>query len=173
MHIIYHVEQWYSRFVFPQSDVYFKIVLFRFKCRPFIYCFLCNYVSFFPLCCPFRFRNKMTQAGFTIAGTAHPICPVMLGDARLASVMADDMLKLGEAGIKVHKNVVSESFSNFCPIYTRVRKRINHQLKDIKYRYFIKWILKCCKYKLNFFLNLIRSGEFLVLFRWYLFTGQA
>lgn len=38
----------------------------------------------------------MTQAGFTISGTAHPICPVMLGDARLASLMADDMLKLGE-----------------------------------------------------------------------------
>ncbi|KAM9392337.1 2-amino-3-ketobutyrate coenzyme A ligase, mitochondrial [Pholidichthys leucotaenia] len=42
-----------------------------------------------------RFRNKMTQAGFTIAGSNHPICPVMLGDARLASLMADDMLKLG------------------------------------------------------------------------------
>ncbi|KAM6957053.1 2-amino-3-ketobutyrate coenzyme A ligase, mitochondrial [Aplochiton taeniatus] len=42
-----------------------------------------------------RFRNNMTQAGFTISGSAHPICPVMLGDARLASVMADDMLKLG------------------------------------------------------------------------------
>ncbi|XP_051573198.1 2-amino-3-ketobutyrate coenzyme A ligase, mitochondrial-like isoform X3 [Myxocyprinus asiaticus] len=42
-----------------------------------------------------RFRNNMTQAGFTISGTAHPICPVMLGDARLASFMADDMLKLG------------------------------------------------------------------------------
>lgn len=38
----------------------------------------------------------MTQAGFTISGTAHPICPVMLGDARLASLMADDMLKLGK-----------------------------------------------------------------------------
>lgn len=37
----------------------------------------------------------MTQAGFTISGSAHPICPVMLGDARLASLMADDMLKLG------------------------------------------------------------------------------
>lgn len=43
-----------------------------------------------------RFRNSMTQAGFTIAGTAHPICPVMLGDARLASIIADDMLKLGK-----------------------------------------------------------------------------
>ena len=37
----------------------------------------------------------MTEAGFTISGSAHPICPVMLGDARLASLMADDMLKLG------------------------------------------------------------------------------
>ncbi|PWA15519.1 hypothetical protein CCH79_00014729 [Gambusia affinis] len=43
-----------------------------------------------------RFRNKMTQAGFTIAGSSHPICPVMLGDARLASLMADDMLQHGE-----------------------------------------------------------------------------
>ncbi|KAJ8345113.1 hypothetical protein SKAU_G00293060 [Synaphobranchus kaupii] len=42
-----------------------------------------------------RFRNSMTAAGFTISGKAHPICPVMLGDARLASLMADDMLKLG------------------------------------------------------------------------------
>lgn len=63
----------------------------------------------------------MSQAGFTIAGSAHPISPVMLGDARLASVMADDMLKLGEAGTKVHKNAF-RCFSKFCPIYTRVRK---------------------------------------------------
>ncbi|KAJ8373331.1 hypothetical protein AAFF_G00266340 [Aldrovandia affinis] len=42
-----------------------------------------------------RFRNAMTAAGFTISGKAHPICPVMLGDARLASLIADDMLKLG------------------------------------------------------------------------------
>lgn len=43
----------------------------------------------------------MTQAGFTIAGSAHPICPVMLGDARLASLMADDMLKLGETAVEI------------------------------------------------------------------------
>ncbi|XP_042549012.1 2-amino-3-ketobutyrate coenzyme A ligase, mitochondrial [Dipodomys spectabilis] len=41
------------------------------------------------------FRSKMQAAGFTIAGANHPICPVMLGDARLASCMADDMLKRG------------------------------------------------------------------------------
>ncbi|XP_060101464.1 2-amino-3-ketobutyrate coenzyme A ligase, mitochondrial [Heteronotia binoei] len=42
-----------------------------------------------------RFRSKMASAGFTISGNNHPICPVMLGDARLASTMADDMLKRG------------------------------------------------------------------------------
>ena len=39
-----------------------------------------------------RFRKNMTAAGFTISGEDHPICPVMLGDAQLASDMADDML---------------------------------------------------------------------------------
>jgi len=39
-----------------------------------------------------RFRSAMTKAGFTIAGEQHPICPVMLGDARLASQFADKML---------------------------------------------------------------------------------
>ncbi|XP_073448670.1 2-amino-3-ketobutyrate coenzyme A ligase, mitochondrial [Aquarana catesbeiana] len=42
-----------------------------------------------------RFRNKMAAAGFTISGNDHPICPVMLGDARLAAAMADDMLERG------------------------------------------------------------------------------
>lgn len=39
-----------------------------------------------------RFRDAMTKAGFIIAGENHPICPVMLGDARLASIFADQML---------------------------------------------------------------------------------
>ncbi|CAD7077318.1 unnamed protein product [Hermetia illucens] len=42
-----------------------------------------------------RFRDGMTKAGFTIAGEDHPICPVMLGDARLASTFADKMLERG------------------------------------------------------------------------------
>ncbi|TFK07299.1 signal recognition particle receptor subunit alpha [Platysternon megacephalum] len=42
-----------------------------------------------------RFRSKMAAAGFSISGNDHPICPVMLGEARLASVMADDMLERG------------------------------------------------------------------------------
>lgn len=43
-----------------------------------------------------RFRTKMTAAGFTLRGAMdHPICPVMLGDARLAAEFADEMLKKG------------------------------------------------------------------------------
>lgn len=43
-----------------------------------------------------RFRNRMSEAGFTLSGDFdHPICPVMLGDARLASDMSDAMLKRG------------------------------------------------------------------------------
>ena len=39
----------------------------------------------------------MNALGFTILGNdpTHPICPVLLGDARLASTMADEMLKKG------------------------------------------------------------------------------
>jgi glycine C-acetyltransferase len=42
-----------------------------------------------------RFRKAMTEAGFQIRPGVHPIVPIMLGDARLASEMADRMLKRG------------------------------------------------------------------------------
>lgn len=42
-----------------------------------------------------RFRRQMTDAGFTVSGDDHPICPVMLGDARLAATFADLMLGEG------------------------------------------------------------------------------
>ena len=42
-----------------------------------------------------RFRSEMSRAGFTLAGNGHPIIPVMLGDARLATEMATRMLALG------------------------------------------------------------------------------
>lgn len=42
-----------------------------------------------------RFRSQMKKAGFTIGGMDHPICPVMLGDARLATQFADEMLCRG------------------------------------------------------------------------------
>jgi len=41
------------------------------------------------------FREKMGAAGFTMAGADHAIVPVMLGDAKLASAMADKLLAKG------------------------------------------------------------------------------
>jgi glycine C-acetyltransferase len=42
-----------------------------------------------------HFRSRMSEAGFTLSGKDHAIIPVMLGDAQLASDMADKMLKKG------------------------------------------------------------------------------
>ncbi|MEX1004130.1 MAG: glycine C-acetyltransferase [Acidimicrobiia bacterium] len=42
-----------------------------------------------------RFRSEMTKAGFSLAGNGHPIIPVMLGDASLATEMANQMLERG------------------------------------------------------------------------------
>ena len=41
------------------------------------------------------FREKMSAAGFELAGADHAIIPVMLGDAKLASEMADRLLAEG------------------------------------------------------------------------------
>ncbi|MBU2979848.1 glycine C-acetyltransferase [Alteromonas sp. C1M14] len=42
-----------------------------------------------------HFRTRMEEAGFTLAGNDHPIIPVMLGDAKLASEMANKLLSKG------------------------------------------------------------------------------
>ncbi|XXT07129.1 glycine C-acetyltransferase [Sorangium sp. So ce327] len=42
-----------------------------------------------------RFRQGMTQAGFTIKPGVHPIVPIMLGDAQLANEMARALLAEG------------------------------------------------------------------------------
>ncbi|GGW85128.1 glycine C-acetyltransferase [Alteromonas halophila] len=42
-----------------------------------------------------HFRRRMEEAGFTLAGKDHPIIPVMLSDAKLASDMADKLLEKG------------------------------------------------------------------------------
>jgi glycine C-acetyltransferase len=41
------------------------------------------------------FREKMTTLGFELLPGEHPIIPVMLGDAKLASSMADQLLENG------------------------------------------------------------------------------
>ena len=64
-----------------------------------------------------RFREAMTEAGFDIRPGTHPIVPVMLGDARLATGIADDLL---ERGIYV----IGFSF----PVVPRGQARIRVQL---------------------------------------------
>lgn len=41
------------------------------------------------------FREQIQKIGFQVVSGEHPIVPIMLGDARLASAMADDMLNRG------------------------------------------------------------------------------
>ncbi len=41
------------------------------------------------------FRSQMTERGFELKPGEHPIIPVMLGDAKLATTMADALLKRG------------------------------------------------------------------------------
>ena len=41
------------------------------------------------------FRDQMAAAGFTLSGAGHAIIPVMIGDATVASQMADALLKEG------------------------------------------------------------------------------
>ena len=64
-----------------------------------------------------RFREGMAKAGFRLVPGEHPIVPVMLGDAKLASAMADRLL--GE-GIYV----IAFSF----PVVPRDQARIRVQL---------------------------------------------
>lgn len=42
-----------------------------------------------------RFRSEMKAAGFVLKGEDHPIVPVMIGDAKKATAMADDLLGEG------------------------------------------------------------------------------
>lgn len=65
-----------------------------------------------------RFRRAMTAAGFSIMGHAdHPICPVLLKDARLAAAFAEEMLARGVY-------VVAFSF----PVVPRGAARIRAQM---------------------------------------------
>jgi glycine C-acetyltransferase len=41
------------------------------------------------------FRKQMTERGFDLKPGEHPIIPVMLGDAKLATRMADQLLQRG------------------------------------------------------------------------------
>ena len=66
------------------------------------------------------FREKMTNAGFTLSGANHPIIPVMIGDELAAEKMAQKML---EAGVYV----VSFSY----PVVPKGQARIRTQMSSI------------------------------------------
>jgi glycine C-acetyltransferase len=54
------------------------------------------------------FRQAMTEAGFTLAGADHPICPVMLGDAALSQKFSERLLDHGIYAIGFFYPVVPE-----------------------------------------------------------------
>lgn len=72
------------------------------------------------------FRQKIQEAGFEIRPGDHPIIPIMLGDARLAHVMADQML---EEGVYV----VGFSFPVVPKDQARIRIQISaaHEKEDL------------------------------------------
>jgi len=87
-----------------------------------------------------RFREGMTSAGFTIKPGIHPIVPIMLGDARLATEMASALLEegiyvigfsypvvpKGEARIRVQLSAAHEPahVERAIDAFTRVGKRL-------------------------------------------------
>ncbi|MGN4193176.1 glycine C-acetyltransferase [Burkholderia gladioli] len=64
-----------------------------------------------------HFRRRMSEAGFTLVPGEHPIIPVMLGDAQVATRMADALLAEGVY-------VIGFSF----PVVPRGRARIRTQM---------------------------------------------
>ena len=75
----------------------------------------------------YRFRNKMTENGFKLMGDpSHPIAPVMIGDARLAQVFANDMLAEGIYVIGFSYPVVPQGLARI-----RVQISAGHSFQQI------------------------------------------
>jgi glycine C-acetyltransferase len=74
------------------------------------------------------FRDEMTRAGFDILPGAHPICPIMLGDAALAAKFADAMLAKGIYVIGFSYPVVPKNKA-------RIRTQISaaHSFADLEF----------------------------------------
>jgi glycine C-acetyltransferase len=73
-----------------------------------------------------QFRSLMASAGFTLAGAGHPIIPVMLGDARLATEMSDLLLEEGIYVIGFSFPVVPEGLARI-----RTQMSASHSSEDI------------------------------------------
>lgn len=74
------------------------------------------------------FRKEMTAAGFNLRPGVHPICPIMLGDARLATGMADDLLNEGIYVIGFSFPVVPKGLARI-----RVQISAGHSQADLEH----------------------------------------
>ena len=74
------------------------------------------------------FREKITQAGFTIKSGSHPIVPIMLGDAKLAQEMAAKLLDEGVYAVGFFYPVVPQG-------QARIRVQISaaHSRADLEF----------------------------------------
>ena len=73
-----------------------------------------------------QFCSKMKAAGFNLSGETHPIILVMLGDAKLASEFADEMLEQGIYVIGFSYPVVLKGKAHIC-----VQVSALHSIEDI------------------------------------------
>ncbi|MFZ2189551.1 MAG: glycine C-acetyltransferase [Candidatus Magasanikiibacteriota bacterium] len=73
-----------------------------------------------------HFREKMTEAGFELHGTDHPIAPVMLYDAKVAKEMSNKLLEEGIYVIGFSYPVVPEGQARI-----RVQISAGHSLEQI------------------------------------------
>ena len=74
------------------------------------------------------FREKITEAGFTIKAGSHPIVPIMLGDAKLAQEMAAKLLDEGVYAVGFFYPVVPKG-------QARIRVQISaaHSRADLEF----------------------------------------
>jgi len=73
------------------------------------------------------FRSEMSKLGFTLRGEYHPITPVMLGEAQLATEMAKDLLDQGIYVIGFFYPVVPKGEARI-----RVQISAAHEMGDIE-----------------------------------------
>ncbi|WP_109808858.1 glycine C-acetyltransferase [Sphingosinithalassobacter portus] len=70
-----------------------------------------------------RFRAALTKAGFTLAGSGHPIIPVMIGDAPVAGQFAEKLYRAGIYAVAFSAPVVP-------PGQARIRTQMSSALSD-------------------------------------------
>ncbi|MCA9261491.1 MAG: aminotransferase class I/II-fold pyridoxal phosphate-dependent enzyme, partial [Planctomycetales bacterium] len=74
------------------------------------------------------FRQEMTRRAFQVVEGEHPIVPIMLGDARLATAMADRLLELGVYVIGFSFPVVPRGQARI-----RVQMSAAHERADLEF----------------------------------------